>query len=88
MRGEKNMKPMLLNKNILFEEDQKRLTDSFVRGFEEDGVYESKVAWIVAKGILPVGVNEDDPRVQNIMWRCRLGLFRTTSALRHADRGV
>lgn len=81
------LKPMLLNQKFLFEDDQKRLTDSFVKGFEAEDVYESKVAGIVAKGVLPVGVNEDDPRVQKIVWKCQLSLFRTND-LRVSDHGV
>ena len=65
------MKPMLLNQKIIFEAELREITDRFVRGFDSDESYSGKIAGLVAKGILPVGVNEDDPRVKEIVERCR-----------------
>ena len=65
------MKPMLLNQKVIFEDELREITDVFVRGFDSEDSYEGKIARIVARGVLPVGVNEGDPRVKEIVARCK-----------------
>lgn len=70
------MRPMLLNKKILFVEDQAGITDKFVQEFAPDEACSGAVAKVIVRGVLPVGVNPNDHRVQDVIRRCQLSLFR------------